>query len=355
MDEIKETPSDKLADVQRNPNEASKGSDLLKDAISTVHKLYSTLFAEKKRESKSVESSLPAKSEIEANAGKNLDKIQGKYQGVQGLSNDLKNAFNRIQKILSEIDEKVGILVASEVTFEDPVAILREIEMRVYNINRHLTRPPAEQTKEPLEVVTKVPQTPAADLPAVIRSYDLTEPSSPGLAHEAQFNKLSSAAISGDDFTGPTSAERFSDEPESDSLSPEATLKGALVALYNEAAENRDLRDSLWEKFHITLIENVNAVEQRIGNTLQPEFRQSNDGNFYAVEDTSSGNFLVVPKFDFTIKSINYESTVKFGFICPDFDDNCTYSRFAVLEPALFVKSGDIWRVERQGRLILLG
>ena len=384
MDEIKATSSDKPDDVQGNSDEAHHNRDLLQNVIGFFRKLQFYLFPETSTEKSSEEIEVPADDVIETVAGENLEITQGNPENVQESNDELKNAFDKIQGYLSEIEESIGILVRDKVTLEDPVLILQALQMRVYDIHRSLPRGPVKQKEDPFKVVAEALQTPALDSPAATRRDDFTEPTSPealsdeagfnnlspvainkddftgpaspeGLSHEAALNNLSPVAINRDDFNAPPSAERFSDEPPSDGLSPEATMKGALVSLYNEAAENRDLRDSLWEKFHITLIENVNALDQRIGNTPQPEFRQSNNGNFYAVEDTSSGTFLVVPKFDFTIKSLNYESTVKFGFICPDFDDNCTYSRFTVLEPALFVKYGDIWRVDRPGRLNLIG
>ena len=356
MDEIKATSSDKPDDVQGNSDEAHHNRDLLQNVIGFFRKLQFYLFPETSTEKSSEEIEVPADDVIETVAGENLEITQGNPENVQESNDELKNAFDKIQGYLSEIEESIGILVRDKVTLEDPILILQALQMRVYDIHRSLPRGPVKQEEDPFKVVAETLQTPALDSPAATRRDDFTELTSPeALSDEAGFNNLWPVAINRDDFNAPTSAERFSDDPQSDGLSPEATMKGALVSLYNEAAENRDLRDSLWEKFHITLIENVNALDQRIGNTPQPEFRQSNNGNFYAVEDTSSGTFLVVPKFDFTIKSLNYESTVKFGFICPDFDDNCTYSRFTVLEPALFVKYGDIWKVDRPGRLDLIG
>lgn len=110
----------------------------------------------------------------------------------------------------------------------------------------------------------------------------------------------------------------------------------------------------LWQQFEITQIENVNAVEQRLGNSVEPEFRQSDSGNFYAIDNPAERTFLVIPKFDLTVKQTNYESTIKFMFDCQNFDENASYSKVQVLRPAIFVKNGEIWKPDSKGKLVLI-
>jgi hypothetical protein len=133
----------------------------------------------------------------------------------------------------------------------------------------------------------------------------------------------------------------------------EDSLAASLVSFYNEATASRELRDRLWKDFEVLTIENTNAVDQRLGKTEEPEFRNSDSGSLYAIHDAPNKKYLVVPKFDLTVKKTNFESTVRFVFDCSNFEASQAYSHIHLVRPAEFVKEGERWLASSKGELIL--
>ncbi|MFN0139885.1 MAG: hypothetical protein ACKVQW_07330 [Pyrinomonadaceae bacterium] len=243
-------------------------------------------------------------------------------------NDELRGKTESLEKILRKVEDKVGITVRSE--FFSPHVILRlqDIQNRLDNVFKRLNQPKSDSHK--------------IDLGQEINATG-----------ERFLSDTDESTREEEDDKNWEAYERWNKRPEAESPVDQTNIKKQLTELYNEAIGKRELRDALWQQFQITQIENINAVEQRLGNTIKPEFRQSESGNFYAVDNPTERKFLVVPKFDLTVKQTNYESTIKFVFECRGFDEVSSYSQVRVLHPAVFVKNGDTWELDKKGELLL--
>ena len=111
---------------------------------------------------------------------------------------------------------------------------------------------------------------------------------------------------------------------------------------------------SFGEKYSITRIGNNNAVAQRMGEVSEPDFRESGNGEFLAVQDTDNQIYLVVPQFDTTVTSSTYnEGGIGFAFECRNYNPESSYSIANVESPAIFQLDREKWLLTTPGSLTL--
>lgn len=138
---------------------------------------------------------------------------------------------------------------------------------------------------------------------------------------------------------------KFSD----DSLNPYAQI----TQLYNQGVDDRTARDKFRNEYPIIRLGNNKAVEQRLGEVGQPEFRKLDNGNFLAVPK-AQGTFYVLPWFDSTLNSSAYnEGGFSHVFVCPSYEPESAYTVLRVKRPAIFRQDGDTWTRVEKGELIL--
>jgi hypothetical protein len=127
-----------------------------------------------------------------------------------------------------------------------------------------------------------------------------------------------------------------------------------LIDLYNRAVENRNVRGEFQERFHPLRVGTINASDRRRDPSLPPEYREASDGNFLAIEDSRRMSYLVVPRFDLTIKETNYGAgAIGTIFNCSSWDPLLSFSRVTLQRPAVFEKSGETWLLKKPGMLDL--
>jgi hypothetical protein len=123
---------------------------------------------------------------------------------------------------------------------------------------------------------------------------------------------------------------------------------------YNLGVDSREARNSFWANYHTTRIGNNKAVEQRLGEVAEPEFRSLDSGNFIAIEDAEAHRYLVVPQFDMTLTVSAYnEGAVGYIFDCLGYDPEVTYRVVKVDRPAVFNSDGGNWTRVDKGQLTL--
>jgi len=127
-----------------------------------------------------------------------------------------------------------------------------------------------------------------------------------------------------------------------------------LIELYNQAVDNRNRRGDFQERFHPLRIGTINASDRRRDPSLPPQYREASDGNFLAIQEPRRMDYLVVPRFDLTIKEANYEAgAIGNVFECRGWDPSLSFSRVILRRPAIFEKNGDAWNVKLPGVLDL--
>lgn len=126
-----------------------------------------------------------------------------------------------------------------------------------------------------------------------------------------------------------------------------------ITQLYNRGVDDRSDRDLFREKYAIIRLGNNKAVELRLGEVIEPEFRELDNGNLLAVSD-NDGSFYVLPRFDTTLNSSAYnEGGFDYVFDCPDYNSELAYTIVRVKRPAIFRRYGDNWTRIAKGELIL--
>jgi hypothetical protein len=118
--------------------------------------------------------------------------------------------------------------------------------------------------------------------------------------------------------------------------------------------DDRNRRGEFQERFHPLRIGTVNASDRRRDPNLPPEYREASDGNFLAIEESRRLGYLIVPRFDLTIKEANYEAgAIGTVFYCRGWDPLLSYSRVMLRRPAIFEKNGNAWSLKSAGVLEL--
>ena len=137
-------------------------------------------------------------------------------------------------------------------------------------------------------------------------------------------------------------------------VQPYDPIQTTLIDLYNQAVENRNVRGEFQERFHPLRVGTINASDRRRDPSLPPEYREASDGNFLAIEDSRRMSYLVVPRFDLTIKETNYGAgAIGTIFNCSRWDPLLSFSRVTLQRPAVFEKSGETWLLKTPGMLDL--
>jgi hypothetical protein len=130
--------------------------------------------------------------------------------------------------------------------------------------------------------------------------------------------------------------------------------QAVLISIYNQAVEDRNLRGEFQERFRPLRIGTINASDRRRDPALPPEYKAASDGNFLAIQDSRRMSYLIVPRFDLTVKSANYEAgAIGTIFDCGDWNPALSYSKVMLGRPAVFEKNGETWLLKTPGVLDL--
>jgi hypothetical protein len=131
------------------------------------------------------------------------------------------------------------------------------------------------------------------------------------------------------------------------------TFREEFVESYNRAREDREARNTFWNKYQAIQIGNRNASEQRMGRTTVTDFRTSDVGDFIGILNSGAETYLVVPNFSLFIDDTSFRyGGVEAAFEC-DFLPGSSYQRFQVIAPAEFTLNDDKWSLRTEGRLLL--
>lgn len=268
-------------------------------------------------------------------------------------NNNIATIIDAINKDLSDIEKKLSLPNDRSTTPQKNSDVFAKIKKRLNKIVENIPDPPASAAfhSNPTISLWKEQKDESARTESVYSERkDIFEKKKENLLSVAeQALKDKQEKNQGNDFRPGGIFGGPAREENSDSVKLQK-----LTQLYNEAVIKRENRENLWREYCVLQIENINAVEQRIGNTAEPEFRESESGNFYAIPISGDKDFWVIPKFDLTIKQSNYENTVKFIFNCQNYDENQSYFQIQILKPAVFIKNGDLWQINSKGSLLLL-
>lgn len=131
---------------------------------------------------------------------------------------------------------------------------------------------------------------------------------------------------------------------------------GGLVHLYNNAVSDSFAREQFREHYQPIRIGTINAVERRQNPTalVKAEFRETSDGDFFALRLTDASNYAVVPRLGLTIGAVSYNAgALGEMFGNPPYDPAQSYSRYRLVKPALFKREGEHWVQEEPGALDL--
>jgi hypothetical protein len=142
-------------------------------------------------------------------------------------------------------------------------------------------------------------------------------------------------------------------EPKEEQFAGTSTAE-EIVRLYNRALTDSSASARFRELYQPLRIGTINAVERRQNPTLEEEFRETTDGDFFAIPLSGRPVHAVVPRLGLTIEvvSLNAGALGKvFGIL--DFDSKEYYSRYTVTRPAIFRKEGQRWVLAEPGEMDL--
>jgi hypothetical protein len=129
-----------------------------------------------------------------------------------------------------------------------------------------------------------------------------------------------------------------------------------MIELYNRALADPLASREFREQYQPIRIDIVNAVERRLSPTarIDPEFKQTPDGDFFALPLSEPNKYSVVPRLGLTIGPVSYQAgALGEMFGRPDYDPAQSYSRYQVRKPALFRRDGDNWELVQPGQIEL--
>lgn len=127
-----------------------------------------------------------------------------------------------------------------------------------------------------------------------------------------------------------------------------------LLELYNRAVTDTEAREQFRDRHMPIRFGTVNAVERRQNPTLDPEFREATDGDFFAFAIPGRKEYAVMPRLGLTIESVSYGAgALGKVFDCPRYEPGLFYSRYRVRRPATFNRDGDRWELRSPGELDL--
>jgi len=132
------------------------------------------------------------------------------------------------------------------------------------------------------------------------------------------------------------------------------SAQAPLIVLYNQAVDDRNARGEFQQRFRPLRVGTINAADRRRDPSLPPEYKEASDGNFLAIEDSKRMSYLIVPRFDLTVKEANYGAgAIGTIFDCGDWNPLLSYSRVMLERPAVFERSGETWLLKEPGVLDL--
>lgn len=129
----------------------------------------------------------------------------------------------------------------------------------------------------------------------------------------------------------------------------------AILELYNRAVLQISVREEFRETYQPVRIGTVNAEERTRNPTIQSEFRQTTDGDFFALPIQGTDKYSVLPRLGLTIEAVSYGAGAVGQVFSktPNYDPKLFYSRYAVRIPARFRKVGERWDLIDPGELDL--
>lgn len=127
-----------------------------------------------------------------------------------------------------------------------------------------------------------------------------------------------------------------------------------IVEIYNRAVNDPFERERLRERYTAVRVGTVNAVERRQNPTIEPEYREASDGDFFAYP-IGRDVYLVVPSLGLTIEAVGYTAGAvgKVFGRTQGYDPQRFYSSYRVLQPAYLRCEGDRWKLISPGELEL--
>lgn len=127
-----------------------------------------------------------------------------------------------------------------------------------------------------------------------------------------------------------------------------------LVGLYNRAVTDSMASARFRERYQPLRISTTNAVERRQNPTIEEEFREATNGDFFAVEIIGQQRHAVVPRLGLTIEAVSLNAGgLARVFNITNYDPSKFYSRYQIQKPAVFARDGDNWLLDRPGELEL--
>jgi hypothetical protein len=135
---------------------------------------------------------------------------------------------------------------------------------------------------------------------------------------------------------------------------PGVALPEELVGLYNRAVTDPMASARFRERYQPLRIATTNAVERRQNPTIEEEFKEATNGDFFAVEILGKQSHAVVPRLGLTIEAVSLNAgALAKVFSISNYDTSQFYSRYQIRQPAVFKRDGDKWQLVQPGQLDL--
>ncbi len=224
-------------------------------------------------------------------------------------------------------------------------ASLKELKQEIKEIRRNienLARKPG-----PKKIVTVSPLTP----PEIIRNKHIEPSVDLGWYPGAQYGDT---APPFDDFS-PSDSKPVPTEPILGRPLARDDIAAEIIDRYNQAVTDAFEREKFREQYQPLRVGTVNAVERRQNPTLVAEFRGTTDGDFFAFPIPGKSEYAVVPRLGLTIEVVSYSAGAVGEVFGKTQDHNPAlfYSRYRVLQPAIFERKGERWELRVPGKLDL--
>jgi hypothetical protein len=128
-----------------------------------------------------------------------------------------------------------------------------------------------------------------------------------------------------------------------------------IIDLYNQAVIENTMREEFRETYRPFRIGTVNAEERTKNPTIDSDFRETTDGDFFAIPIARKDGYAVFPRLGLTIEAVSYGAGAVGEVFkdTPNYNPKLFYSHYRVKEPAIFRREGDRWKLESPGELIL--
>lgn len=133
-----------------------------------------------------------------------------------------------------------------------------------------------------------------------------------------------------------------------------ASTPQEIVGFYNRAVTDSVASARFRERYQPLRIGTINAVERRQNPTIEEEFRETTDGDFFAIPIKGNETHAVVPRLGLTIEAVSLNAgALAKVFGVSEFDSKGYYSRYTVKTPAIFRKEGERWVLDKPGEMDL--